>query len=691
MSKKQGRPWAKAILIVLGVMACLFGLVLLAYAGVQPVAALEYSGDLSPALFTEKAATLAEGYEAVPREKGRHVLFLQVEGRPVSLPVLVEVADTTAPQAQPKEALTVPLGETLTPDRFFDSIRDNDRVQIYFGGAADFVTVGEHTVPVVVEDETGNRAEYTCRYRVRGVVDELTMEAGAALPEPDAYLICDGARTGATLSSAYAEALTHHVGTYEVVFRFSMGGLVQEDRARLTVVDTVAPVGQGASVVVLPGESLAPERFVTDACDETDLRFDFVLAPDEACHDPQNLTVRLTDEGGNATDIDSTAVITTLPPVTLEARRQPPAGPDLGAAEGAQVAAFDHAVPGTYLVKVWTEGQEGAALVTVVDTTAPALAPRELGTRYACHPLTPEELFDVEDVSATELTFLSEPDWTQPGEQQIAVAATDASGNRATGTTVLTLLADTQPPQLFGAVDRHIYKDESVAYLAGVHAEDDVDGAVEITVDTAVDIHREGAYQVTYRAADLCGNETTATCTFTVIEPTVTEEEVRALARAAMEEITTPDMVNAEKLKAIYWYVRKHVRYGNGINKNYSDWRKAAYDGFVSGRGDCYNIWAVTKALLDETGIEYESVERVKSPRRRTRHYWVHVNLGTGWYVFDPTWTNLHKFDCFMWTEAQCNSCRQYWQFDKTKHHPLATERFNYDAVVQAERSGQLP
>ena len=64
----------------------------------------------------------------------------------------------------------------------------------------------------------------------------------------------------------------------------------------------------------------------------------------------------------------------------------------------------------------------------------------------------------------------------------------------------------------------------------------------------------------------------------------------------------------------------------------------------------------------------------------------MHVNVGTGWYVFDPTWTPRHRYHCFMWTKAQCNSCRLYWNYDESKYPPLASEPFDYNAVVASQR-----
>ena len=67
-------------------------------------------------------------------------------------------------------------------------------------------------------------------------------------------------------------------------------------------------------------------------------------------------------------------------------------------------------------------------------------------------------------------------------------------------TETILLTGDQLPPVLYGVRNRNVYLGESVAYLAEVYAVDDVDGAVQIQVDTKVDIHREGTYEVTYSA-----------------------------------------------------------------------------------------------------------------------------------------------------------------------------------------------
>ena len=67
------------------------------------------------------------------------------------------------------------------------------------------------------------------------------------------------------------------------------------------------------------------------------------------------------------------------------------------------------------------------------------------------------------------------------------------------------------------------------------------------------------------------------------------------------------------------------------------------------------------------------------------------ANVGTGWYIFDPTWTRRHQVNCFMWTKEQCSSVRLYWNYNEADYPPLAEEPFDYDAVVEMERSGIIP
>lgn len=248
------------------------------------------------------------------------------------------------------------------------------------------------------------------------------------------------------------------------------------------------------------------------------------------------------------------------------------------------------------------------------------------------------------------------------------------------------VVLDTTPPEIFGVKDKECILGQTIVYFKDVYAVDDIDGDVQVTVDSDVNMNKVGEYQVVYKAVDSSGNEATVSCVFTVVEPDSSAQVIHELAKEVIDSIITDDMLDVEKAKAIFDYVHTYMHYGNGTNNNYTDWRKAAYQAFTTHSGDCYNIWAMTKALLDETDIEYKDVERVKTHRRKTRHYWCIVNLGTGWYVFDPTYTPKHKAYSFMWNESQCQKFPLYWNYDKTILPELAKERFDYNKELKRER-----
>ena len=695
MKRAKKRRRKRLWIVLWACFALILGTVFVMYHGVKPCLAAEYREPLPSAEAFAENARYGKEYAGLMEQQGRHLLCIRKAGLPLPVPVLLDVSDTLPPMAEAVEGQIVPLGETRRPDQLLTNIRDNDTVSVYFAHTPDFETIGEHTETVTLEDVSGNMTSVACTYFVRGLNDGLTIEAGEPLPDASAYLICDAALTGPAMVSDYAPDMTHHVGTYPVVFAFLGGdGTCQEETTSLTVRDTVPPEGEGVFLTVKPGEAVPIEDLVMDPWDETDLTYIYDMAPDMELCALQDVAIRIVDEGGNDALIHSRLYISSVGEIVAEAKNTPLTASDLGLETAVNVDSFVPSEVGLYTVNIRVDGRSEAAIVTVEDHTPPTIQLNEAAAHdlYVDHPLAPADLFLAEDVSEiATLEYLSKPDWARSGEQTVWVQAADPWGNTARAEAVLTLQLDKEPPVLYGVTDRNAYVGEAIAYLYGVTAADNVDEQIRIDVNSQVDLYSAGKYDVTYTATDICGNSTVKACVFTLIEPTVTDAQIREMAREVMDEITADDMVDAEKLKAIFDYVRAHVRYGSGINHNYSDWRKAAYEGFTNGRGDCYNIWAVTKALLDETDIRYISVERLKSSRRNTRHYWVNVDLGTGWYVFDPTWTPLHKFDCFMWTEKQCDACYKYWLFDKAKYPELAVEPFDYDAIVQMEREGLLP
>ncbi len=671
--KKTGIVWIciAAVVLTAAVLLCVH------YRGLKPFLSVELGASLPDiSVVAPEVDRYAQDYGTL--DGGLHVIRIIHHNLPT--PVLVRVRDTTAPTAEPK-ARTIAYGQTLTPDKLVAHIRDADIVAVTFAEPFDFDRIGTFDVTVRLKDASGNASEVGSTLTIAATVDRIALEAGDPLPKIGDFLL---AGVEAQPQTTLEEAQMHRVGTVPVRFLLKNGQIAESE---LVVADTTPPTGESTFLWVKPDEPFTPEMLVEDPADETPLTFAFLEEPDATLLHAQSVTVRMTDAGGNTTDVVSTLAISHVAPITAEASKEPLAGDVFGETEGiALTEPFVPDTPGLYSIPVTVDGEPDYALITVTDTTAPVLARTE-GTRaYTLHPSTPDALYTADDLSPVTMEWIEEPDWNAAGEQAVRIRAVDRFGNETTLADALTLEPDTEPPVLYGVVNRTAYVGEPIAYFAEVYAEDAVDGHTEVAVQSEVLPDREGSYKVVYTSEDRSGNRVSAECTYKLVNATVSEDEVRALAQEVLEKIITDDMVTAEKLKAVFDYVRKHVSYVGNSDK--TDWRKEARRGFTTGKGDCFTFYAVTRALLDELGIDYMSVTRKGSS---TRHYWVIVNIGTGWYHFDPILAPRHKHKCFMWTNRQCQVKPYFWRYEKANYPEIATDPFDYDAVVRAEREGRLP
>lgn len=241
--------------------------------------------------------------------------------------------------------------------------------------------------------------------------------------------------------------------------------------------------------------------------------------------------------------------------------------------------------------------------------------------------------------------------------------------------------ADTQPPVISGAHDLVTEVGVSVSYRSGVSVSDDVDERVTLTVDSsAVDLSTAGCYSVVYSATDSSGNTASVTVTITVKQPlpdeeteeepgetstqpspaedakiVVTQEMLDGITSAILARILSPGMSKYEQARAIYNYVNQHITYVSTSDK--TDWVRGAYLGLTRGKGDCYNYWAASKALLTAAGIDNLDLQRVGGA---TQHFWNLVNVGDGWYHFDTCWhPSGYPLDSFMLTEAEVRAYTQ--------------------------------
>ena len=240
----------------------------------------------------------------------------------------------------------------------------------------------------------------------------------------------------------------------------------------------------------------------------------------------------------------------------------------------------------------------------------------------------PEDMLkSVDDEAGVTVTWEEAPDLEKEGEQSVTILLTNEDGNTQRLSATLTIIADREPPEILGAADQEVMLGDSVSYRSGVTVKDNRDDQVELTIDTSkVNLNAVGSYPVVYTATDQAGNRTEVIVT--IVVRTVSQEEVIQLADDLLARITTTEMTNEEKCRAIYDWAQNSIKYVGTADK--SDIYQGAYEGFTKLRGDCYTYYAVATVLLDRLGIPNMKVERIDST-----HYWCLVDAGNGWYHFD--------------------------------------------------------
>ena len=207
--------------------------------------------------------------------------------------------------------------------------------------------------------------------------------------------------------------------------------------------------------------------------------------------------------------------------------------------------------------------------------------------------------------------------------------------------TVDTTPADRTSPVLAGIHDITIYQGDTISYMSGITATDDIDANPSITVDnSAVDLSRPGEYTVIYTATDTSGNSSQEKATVTVMEKQegfVDLDTIYAAADAKLEEIIRDNATMKQQVYDVYAWARIYLSYGGHSDR--TDWLQTAYVMLTEGKGDCYGYWAVTKLLLERLEIPNIDVRKVKNSSDDTDHFWSLVSLDGGdtWYHFDST------------------------------------------------------
>ena len=305
---------------------------------------------------------------------------------------------------------------------------------------------------------------------------------------------------------------------------------------------------------------------------------------------------------------------------------------------------------GSYLLKLILTDAAGnhseyeVVLTVFIDNGAPQLSGVEaMFTYIGTEPdyLANVTAMDDRDMALEIVVDKSKVDLNAVGTYDVTYSVTDAAGNTTTVPTTVTVTDDNTPPTILGVHDISLYLGTAASYRSGIEVRDDKDSAPKLEVDSSqVDLSNPGTYPLIYIARDMTGNETRMEVTVTVAEKPATYVEadvINAKADDLLKKIVTEGMNDEAKVRAIYSYVRSHYTYSGHSDK--TDWMQGAYVMMESGQGDCFNYFAITKLLLERSGIANIDVRKVRNYADDSDHYWslVSVDGGSTYYHLDTT------------------------------------------------------
>ncbi len=303
--------------------------------------------------------------------------------------------------------------------------------------------------------------------------------------------------------------------------------------------------------------------------------------------------------------------------------------------------------------------------------------------------ISPESFIVNPDGLTLTCSFIDLPVLSEAKDYNLKIQVTAENGAKKTFDVVLTVYEDKEAPVISGVTDKRFNVTDKVSYVKGISATDNHDGDVKVNVDNSAIKFDEknqpipGQYKVVYTATDKAGNVATAEALFIFSLENITDEMINEAVKGVLDRIITPDMSPADKAWVIYLYAYRNVEYTGKSEKG--DYRAEAYRGIVNKVGDCFTYHSVSKALLLAAGItDIIDVTRAPGGPNEAEHYWLLVNLGSGYYHFDTT--RKHEWqDGFMQTDAQLeeyeNKSKElngFFYRDKSLYPETPKQHFEY-------------
>lgn len=444
----------------------------------------------------------------------------------------------------------------------------------------------------------------------------------------------------------------------------------------LIVEDTVAPVIEARDIQTGRGIDPDPADCVVSVTDETKTTATFASAPNVSELGEVTAELVVTDLGGNTAK--ATVNIDVWP---IKARLKFEAGskrPELkdfmldadlsGAKFVTDIKTVDMSKVGEHPVKINYKGTNYNCKVVIVDTTPPQFTVKNIES-FLNVPRKAEDFVTAsEDNSSVTFSFEREPNLKQEGTQELVIIAADEGGNEMKKTVKLTLNKDTEAPKFEGSDTMEIFVGQTISYRSKIKATDNCPEGLRVEFDAAdANTNKAGTYDIKATATDLAGNVTEKTFTLKVKDSVYTEEELWKLCDEVLNSIGATGKSSSEKVRLIYKYARENVRYWDHATS--TDWIKAAGDGILFKKGDCYNVCMMLKALLTRAGVKNFYIKNNQSGENI--HYWNVVDIGDGhgWYHLDGI-VRGDDIAIYLYTQEQVeqvdiDSGTPYHQYDK--------------------------
>ena len=260
----------------------------------------------------EKTITFDTGYQKSTVDTntpGDYPVLLK--SGPFHYNAVLTVEDTVAPQGL-VHAVSLEFGQTASAEDFVKSSYDVEEVCVRFEEEPDFESCGTRDVNIVFYDPAGNETVKTAVLSICPFKKEITWEAGEEFPTVEAFEVDGYNKFAKKNASAEAKLLTDFegldvssLGSYDVTI--AVKGDVYHSKMEL--VDTVKPEAKPKDFKGFVTSVIKPQDFVKEVTDATELTYEFVGTPDFKNEGTVPVTVRITDCGGNSTEVTAKATL----------------------------------------------------------------------------------------------------------------------------------------------------------------------------------------------------------------------------------------------------------------------------------------------------------------------------------------------------------------------------------------------